>query len=87
MFNGRVGGGLPRIGREPIAPSFPPPTIMSTYETEKEKASYHEDASPARVEQAFQHDDFDPVEHKRILRKIDWHLLPFVSLLYLLSFL
>ncbi|KAL1661826.1 major facilitator superfamily domain-containing protein [Schizophyllum commune] len=60
---------------------------MSTYETEKEKASYHEDASPARVEQAFQHDDFDPVEHKRILRKIDWHLLPFVSLLYLLSFL
>ncbi|KAI5831300.1 MFS general substrate transporter [Schizophyllum commune Tattone D] len=60
---------------------------MSTYETEKEKASYHEDASPARVEQAFQHDDFDPVEHRRILRKIDWHLLPFVSLLYLLSFL
>ncbi|KIJ68120.1 hypothetical protein HYDPIDRAFT_173800 [Hydnomerulius pinastri MD-312] len=28
-----------------------------------------------------------PVERARILRKLDWHLLPFVSLLYLLSFL
>lgn len=26
-------------------------------------------------------------ERRRVLRKIDWHLLPFVSLLYLLSFL
>ncbi|KAH8832715.1 major facilitator superfamily domain-containing protein [Flagelloscypha sp. PMI_526] len=30
---------------------------------------------------------FDEKEHARILRKLDWHLLPFVSLLYLLSFL
>jgi hypothetical protein len=29
----------------------------------------------------------DPVHEKRILRKLDLHLLPFVSLLYLLSFL
>ncbi|KAJ7594505.1 major facilitator superfamily domain-containing protein [Mycena floridula] len=29
----------------------------------------------------------DEAGYKRILRKIDWHLLPFVSLLYLLSFL
>lgn len=28
-----------------------------------------------------------PVERARLLRKIDWHLLPLVSLLYLLSFL
>ncbi|KAH7913268.1 major facilitator superfamily domain-containing protein [Hygrophoropsis aurantiaca] len=28
-----------------------------------------------------------PGERARILRKLDWHLLPFVSLLYLLSFL
>ncbi|KAH7888879.1 major facilitator superfamily domain-containing protein [Phlebopus sp. FC_14] len=28
-----------------------------------------------------------PAERSRILRKLDWHLLPFVSLLYLLSFL
>jgi hypothetical protein len=27
----------------------------------------------------------DPVHEKRILRKLDLHLLPFVSLLYLLS--
>ena len=26
-------------------------------------------------------------EERRVWRKLDWHLLPFVSLLYLLSFL
>ncbi|KAF9227226.1 MFS general substrate transporter [Gyrodon lividus] len=31
--------------------------------------------------------EFGPAERARILRKLDWHLLPFVSLLYLLSFL
>ena len=30
---------------------------------------------------------FDAIEKKRIWRKIDIHLLPFVSLLYLLSYL
>lgn len=29
----------------------------------------------------------DDTEDQRILRKIDWHLIPFVSFLYLLSFL
>jgi hypothetical protein len=32
-------------------------------------------------------EELDPGERARILRKLDWHLLPFVSLLYLLSFL
>lgn len=32
-------------------------------------------------------DDWDQKKVKRILRKMDVHLLPFVSLLYLLSFL
>lgn len=31
--------------------------------------------------------EFSPVETKRLLRKIDWSLLPLLSLLYLLSFL
>ncbi|KAF8843024.1 MFS general substrate transporter [Paxillus ammoniavirescens] len=31
--------------------------------------------------------EFGPAERARTLRKLDWHLLPFVSLLYLLSFL
>lgn len=31
--------------------------------------------------------DDQQISEKRILRKLDWHLLPFVSLLYLLSFL
>jgi MFS family permease len=30
---------------------------------------------------------FDQQQTKRLLRKIDWHLIPFLSLLYLLSFL
>lgn len=30
---------------------------------------------------------FDEVERKRVLRKLDVHLLPFVTVLYLLSFL
>jgi hypothetical protein len=32
-------------------------------------------------------EELNPGERARILRKLDWHLLPFVSLLYLLSFL
>jgi len=31
--------------------------------------------------------EFSPTERARLLRKLDWHLLPLVSLLYLLSFL
>lgn len=31
--------------------------------------------------------ELSPAERARLLRKIDWHLLPLVSLLYLLSFL
>ncbi|KAF9237555.1 MFS general substrate transporter [Melanogaster broomeanus] len=31
--------------------------------------------------------EFGPAERARILRKLDWHILPVVSLLYLLSFL
>jgi hypothetical protein len=30
---------------------------------------------------------FNPRERARILRKIDWHLLPFVTVFFLLSFL
>lgn len=29
----------------------------------------------------------DPIEYKRILRKLDWAIIPYCSLLYLLSFL
>ncbi|KAG1821238.1 MFS general substrate transporter [Suillus variegatus] len=32
-------------------------------------------------------EELNPGERARILRKLDWHLLPFVSLLYMLSFL
>ncbi|KAK7000695.1 major facilitator superfamily domain-containing protein [Favolaschia claudopus] len=51
--------------------------------SEKASASYEERVAvdgPVGVEPT-------QAEHKRILRKLDVHLLPFVSLLYLLSFL
>ena len=38
------------------------------------------------VEEAYQ-PTYDALQTKRLLRKIDWHLIPFLSLLYLLSFL
>jgi hypothetical protein len=31
--------------------------------------------------------ELSPAERARLLRKLDWHLLPLVSLLYLLAFL
>lgn len=31
--------------------------------------------------------DLNTEVHAKVLRKLDWHLLPLVSLLYLLSFL
>jgi len=40
----------------------------------------------AFVEEAYQ-STYDALQTKRLLRKIDWHLIPFLSLLYLLSFL
>ena len=50
-----------------------------------EKDSYDETVSDIKD------DDIGPIlteaERKRVLRKIDLHILPFVSLLYLLSFL
>lgn len=30
---------------------------------------------------------FDPVATKKLLRKLDWHIIPFMSLIYLLSVL
>ena len=29
--------------------------------------------------------DFDHVATKKLLRKLDWHIIPFMSLIYLLS--
>ena len=56
--------------------------------TEKEKASVDHVSSPAESDK-FQYLEVDELERERnrILRKMDWHLLPFISLLYLLSFL
>lgn len=34
-----------------------------------------------------EHDPFDTEYDRKILRKIDYHIIPFVAVLYLLSFL
>ncbi|KAJ7130834.1 major facilitator superfamily domain-containing protein [Mycena crocata] len=52
--------------------------------TEKNEVSYDEDVSPSREASDV---EITAVSEAKILRKLDVHLLPFVSLLYLLSFL
>ena len=54
-----------------------------------EKAGVHVDAvdSENAVSGALQAVDSNTEVHTKILRKLDWRLLPLVSLLYLLSFL
>lgn len=46
----------------------------------------HEEAPEAGV-LGTEEREFTPLETKRLLRKLDWALLPLLSLLYLLSFL
>lgn len=51
------------------------------------KASYDETVNSDEKESEQLDLAASEVEYKRLLRKLDLHLLPFVSLLYLLSFL
>ncbi|TFK44118.1 major facilitator superfamily domain-containing protein [Crucibulum laeve] len=65
--------------------SSPDRSTIKHYRSRRSFAG-HEDISkePAKEEEKF---IIDETERKRVLRKADWHLLPFVSLLYLFSFL
>ncbi|TFK44128.1 major facilitator superfamily domain-containing protein [Crucibulum laeve] len=54
---------------------------------EKEKVSYEEDTRHTSVDHEEHIADVTEAEQQRVLRKMDIHLLPFISLLYLLSFL
>ncbi|KDQ21635.1 hypothetical protein BOTBODRAFT_26067 [Botryobasidium botryosum FD-172 SS1] len=49
--------------------------------------SLHEKKPDEVGESTIKELDYSHISESRILRKLDWHLLPFVSLLYLLSFL
>lgn len=53
--------------------------------SEKEKTSYEEREQPSSHE--LEHSGETSAEYSRLLRKVDKQLLPFVTLLYLLSFL
>lgn len=59
------------------------PMVPASKEDEKEPQVARIEAS----NHSSDHVAFDVMETKRLLRKIDWALLPFFALLYLLSFL
>jgi hypothetical protein len=55
---------------------------------EKQDLALNDSSDPGTLKDGDQwRHGIDPVHEKRILRKLDFRLLPFVSLLYLLSFL
>ena len=69
---------------EVVAPS----TMTSSHSPQK--TSYNGDDDSAVLAEEYskgQATNLTSTERKRIFRKLDWHLLPLVSLLYLLSFL
>lgn len=55
------------------------------YSDEKQQGSFHHENAMA-VEEGTDV-EFDDVETSRVLRKVDWRLLPVLSFLYLLAFL
>lgn len=59
---------------------------MKTYQIPDEKA-YEDTLNEDSVKNEDLGSAASEVEIHRVLRKMDWHILPFVSLLYLLSFL
>jgi hypothetical protein len=52
-----------------------------------EKGSIGEANYPVQLMEEKQIVELHPAERERILRKIDLHLLPFITLFYLMSFL
>lgn len=60
---------------------------MSDHVDEKEHSSLQEDAPTVPKYGDEYTAEYDPVEDRRLFRKLDWRLLPMLSLLYLLSFL
>lgn len=60
-------------------------TVMH-HENEKSPSSVHREHAQSVQEQGIER-VFDDVETSRVLRKIDWRLLPVLSFLYLLAFL
>ncbi|KAJ5766633.1 uncharacterized protein N7511_004249 [Penicillium nucicola] len=59
---------------------------MTTETTHKESVSHVEDASPKDILDEFQ-EPIDPVEEKRLVRKIDWIILPALSVCYIFFYI
>lgn len=69
-----------------------PSPAASTYSNEKAHTSQVERVSP-EADGAQGHEIYNPhidvsgIDEKKLIRKLDWYLVPWLSLLYLLSFL
>jgi hypothetical protein len=58
--------------------------VMGTDEKQDPTLDYSPDASTPRDGDQWRH-GIDDAHERRILRKLDYHSLPFISLLYLMS--
>lgn len=55
---------------------------LSVDATQKREVHEYEDSAPTSTEYA-EAPQFDQKRTKKLLRKLDWHLVPFLALLYL----
>ena len=62
-----------------------PTTAVTEHRRSQEKMGFDHLEKTERV--SLQDEETDPVEERRIIRKVDWRLLPLLILLYTLTFL
>ncbi|KAI1791780.1 major facilitator superfamily domain-containing protein [Ganoderma leucocontextum] len=81
---------MPEPEKKTGSPGSPP---ASTYSNEKGRTSEVERVSAQDGDGAPVHEIYNPhvdvsgIDEKKLIRKLDWYLVPWLSLLYLLSFL
>jgi hypothetical protein len=70
--------------------SQPPSTVPAEALVEKYNSAEKRDSSFEQVEEQVEELNFPrltPEHQKRIMRKVDWHVVPLLSFLYLVSFI
>ncbi|KAI4715808.1 MFS general substrate transporter [Aureobasidium sp. EXF-10727] len=79
--------GLLTKNTQGVDPQQPQPDITSEKDLEKNFEDVKLEARQASVDNGGSAPFIDPVIEKRVVRKIDWHLVPLLMALYLLAFL
>jgi hypothetical protein len=79
--------GLFKKSTEGIDPQQPQSDITPEKDLEKNFEDVQLEARQASVDNGGSAPYIDPVIEKRVVRKIDWHLVPLLMALYLLAFL